>query len=52
MAKPPESAPHHRAEAVRGGEIELRRPWQRALFIVGLALLVLVAIGLGIAGFA
>ncbi|GAA4816467.1 hypothetical protein GCM10023232_10560 [Sphingosinicella ginsenosidimutans] len=52
MAKPPQSAPHHRAEAVRGGEIELRRPWQRALFIAGLALLVLVAIALGIAGFA
>lgn len=49
MAKRP-SPPHYPAEKARGGEIELRRPWQRAVFIVGLALAVLLAIVLGFRG--
>ena len=32
------------AEKARGGEIILRRPWQRAVFILGLALPLLVLI--------
>ena len=47
MANDPKS-PHYRAEDVRGGEIELRRPWQRAVFISGLALALLLAIVLGL----
>jgi hypothetical protein len=34
------------AEKARGGEIILRRPWQRIVFIVGLALPILLLIGL------
>jgi hypothetical protein len=30
------SRPPYPAEKARGGEIILRRPWQRALFIAGL----------------
>ena len=37
------------AEKARGGEIILRRPWQRVVFILGLALLL---IGLAILRFA
>jgi hypothetical protein len=38
-SEPPTSTarqPHYSAESVRGGEIILRRPWQRLLFIAGL----------------
>lgn len=31
-----EGQPHYSAEAVRGGEIILRRRWQRLVFIAGL----------------
>jgi hypothetical protein len=34
------------AEKARGGEIILRRPWQRVVFILGLALPLLLLIGL------
>ncbi len=34
---PPQPAPYP-AEKARGGEIILRKPWQRAVFILGLAL--------------
>jgi hypothetical protein len=33
----PTSGPAYPAEKARGGEIILRRPWQRAVFIFGLA---------------
>jgi hypothetical protein len=38
----------HGETDARGGEIELGRPWQRAVFIGGLVLAVLVAILLGL----
>ena len=38
---PPEPAPYP-AEKARGGRIELRRPWQRAVFIAGLSAPVLL----------
>jgi len=34
---PPQPAPPYPGDKVRGGEIILRKPWQRAVFIVGLA---------------
>jgi hypothetical protein len=40
---PPEPPPYP-AEKARGGEIILRRRWQRAIFIVGLAGAVLLAL--------
>jgi len=40
------------AEKARGGEIILRRPWQRVVFILGLALPLLLLIGLVILRFA
>jgi len=40
---PAEKAP---AEKARGGEIILRRPWQRIVFIVGLAVPILLLIAL------
>ena len=43
--KQPTSYP---AEKARGGEIILRRPWQRVMFILGLALPLLLLIGLAI----
>jgi hypothetical protein len=33
----PTRQPPYPAEKARGGEIILRRPWQRAVFILGLA---------------
>jgi len=33
----PASAQNYPADKARGGEIILRRPWQRAVFILGLA---------------
>jgi len=39
-------------EKARGGEIILRRPWQRVVFILGLALPLLLLIGLAILRFA
>jgi hypothetical protein len=46
----PAQPPPYPAEKARGGEIILRKPWQRALFIIGLAapavlLLVLLVVG-------
>jgi hypothetical protein len=40
------------AEKARGGEIILRRPWQRVVFILGLALPLLLLICLVILRFA
>ena len=40
---PPQPTPYP-AEKARGAEIELRRPWQRYVFIAGLAGAVVVAI--------
>jgi hypothetical protein len=34
----PGQPPSYSAEKARGGEIILRRPWQRAVFIAGLAI--------------
>jgi hypothetical protein len=34
----PPQPPPYPAEKARGGEIILRRPWQRIVFILGLAL--------------
>jgi hypothetical protein len=39
----PQPAPYP-ADKARGAEIELRRPWQRYVFIAGLAGAVIVAI--------
>ena len=36
-------APHYAAEDVRSGEIILRKTWQRAVFIAGLAGFVILA---------
>jgi hypothetical protein len=33
----PAQPPPYPAEEARGGEIILRKPWQRAVFIIGLA---------------
>jgi len=41
---------HYSAEKARQGEIILRKPWQRAIFIAGLVGFVLLAI-LGWAGY-
>jgi hypothetical protein len=38
----PARSPPYPAEKARGGEIILRRPWQRIVFILGLALPVLL----------
>jgi hypothetical protein len=38
----PAQSPPYPAEKARGGEIILRRPWQRIVFILGLALPVLL----------
>jgi hypothetical protein len=38
----PAQPPPYPAEKARGGEIILRRPWQRIVFILGLALPVLL----------
>lgn len=40
-----------RADRVRGGKIVLRRPWERAVFIAGLAGAVLLAIGLTVVAY-
>lgn len=40
-------APHYAAEDVRGGEIIMRKRWERAVFIAGLAGLVILAFLLG-----
>ncbi len=40
---PPEPAPYP-ADKARGAEIELRRPWQRYVFIGGLAGMVLLLV--------
>jgi hypothetical protein len=45
MANPPDDGPHYPADKVRQGEIELRKPWQRLVFIgglVGIIILVLI----------
>jgi hypothetical protein len=44
---PPQPAPYP-ADKARGAEIELRRPWQRYVFIAGLAGAVIVAILAGL----
>jgi hypothetical protein len=38
----PDSAPAYSAEKARQGEIILRQPWQRAVFITGLAAAILL----------
>jgi hypothetical protein len=38
----PAQSPPYPAEKAHGGEIILRRPWQRIVFILGLALPVLL----------
>ncbi len=38
----PDGAPIYDAEKARQGEIILRRPWQRAVFITGLAAAILL----------
>jgi hypothetical protein len=38
----PAQPPPYPAERARGGEIILRRPWQRAVFILGLAVPVIL----------
>jgi len=38
--------PPYSGERARGGEIVLRRPWQRIVFILGLALPVLLLLAL------
>jgi len=43
--KPAQPTPYP-AEKARGGEIILRRPWQRIVLIVGLALPILLLIAL------
>jgi hypothetical protein len=40
-------APHYAAEDVRGGEIILRKRWERAAFIAGLVGFVILAFVLG-----
>jgi hypothetical protein len=40
------TAPPYPAEKARGGEIILRRPWQRIVFILGLALPVLLLVSI------
>jgi len=40
----PEQPPPYPSERARGGVIILRRPWQRAVFIAGLAGAVLLAL--------
>jgi hypothetical protein len=45
MVDQSDNGPHYRADEVRQGEIELRRPWQRLVFVsglVGIVLLVLI----------
>jgi hypothetical protein len=43
--KPAQPTPYP-AEKARGGEIILRRPWQRIVFVVGLAVPILLLIAL------
>jgi hypothetical protein len=38
--------PPYPAEKARGGEIVLRRPWQRILFVVGLAVPIVALVAL------
>jgi hypothetical protein len=40
----PAQPPPYPAEKARGGEIILRQPWQRIIFILGLALPVLLLV--------
>ncbi|HYY37146.1 MAG TPA: hypothetical protein VE801_05360 [Xanthobacteraceae bacterium] len=40
----PAQPPPYPAEKARGGEIILRRPWQRIIFILGLALPLLLLV--------
>jgi hypothetical protein len=40
----PSQPPPYPADEARGGEIILRRPWQRAVFIFGLALPIVLAL--------
>jgi hypothetical protein len=40
----PAQPPPYPAGKARGGEIVLRRPWQRAVFIFGLALPIVLAL--------
>jgi len=47
-----DEGPVHSAEDVRGAEIELRKPWQRYVFIGGLAASVLFALILVLLGLA
>jgi hypothetical protein len=42
----PAQPPPYPAEKVHGGEIVLRRPWQRIVFILGLALPILLLLAL------
>jgi hypothetical protein len=42
----PAQPPPYPAEKARGGEIILRRPWQRIVFILGLALPILLLLAL------
>jgi hypothetical protein len=48
MARKPKP-PHYDADDVRGAEIDLRRPWERIVFIAGLVLVVLAALVMGFA---
>ena len=41
---PPERAPHISAEDARGGEIILRKHWERGLFLAGLIAAVLLGL--------
>lgn len=45
MVDRPDNGPHYKADEVRQGEIELRKTWQRLVFIgglVGIGILVLI----------
>ena len=46
---PPQPAPYP-ADKARGSEIILRKPWQRFVFIAGLAMLVILLLALYLAG--
>ena len=49
MQEREDRGPVYSARDVRGGEIELRSPWQRYLFVGGLAAAILFALTLMIA---
>lgn len=51
MARRPKEPPAYPAEKARQGEIVLRRPWQRILFIAGLVGLAVLAMLLRWAGY-